>query len=650
MSEFLQDPSVLTKDKLKSALLAHNVALPNGEQRKGVYVDLYLKNLTAQNRRSAAPEPAFSSDEEPPAPVLSGRSRSGRKATRKTDRVRPEEIDVTELTNEGLKDQLLKYGVNAGPIVASTRKLYEKKLQKLLDQGPPETVVQLSEPAVTGNSQNGNTDSDQYSDKEEEATKAEPEPEPEPVPVVERPMRSRGKAPVTTRTRSGQHKQLKDDYEEEDFQVLNVQRKSRRTSRRVDQTVPASDDTDFSELSAAESLPTPRERARPSSVPKDPKPLLADRPSSISYVTKSSLNDSSRYSNITPTHSAFYNLEKDFSSEKHCEKGPLSVKIGSPRHTQSSTWQNSKKLSERGTASTAALNEEAPGSLLDTALIEGLSQEPKSASLAKQVKRCVQLQPASAQPSEDLIHMMCRLSPPAALQPKTSLLQSASVDSPHRPAPEDPPPASLYSSKEDFYGSSSALLRGKQTKLRTFLSPVTPVREKDNSFGDKGSPLIEKLSAVEQTPKTPDRDVLKELFPNETLNTPTGISATRRQPIKGAAGRSFSDSWRDDLRPRLTEIRHTSSSSTSSYTETRSAIHRTNAVPLNALPLSSILKPAAPPAVQVKTRRRLPVWLQLLLLSAVAGFLFFVYQAMETNEMNPFGQSASSRALGSTSK
>uniref|UniRef100_A0A3B1K0T9 Thymopoietin a n=1 Tax=Astyanax mexicanus TaxID=7994 RepID=A0A3B1K0T9_ASTMX len=592
MSEFLQDPSVLTKDKLKSALLAHNVALPNGEQRKGVYVDLYLKNLTAQNRRSAAPEPAFSSDEEPPAPVLSGRSRSGRKATRKTDRVRPEEIDVTELTNEGLKDQLLKYGVNAGPIVASTRKLYEKKLQKLLDQGPPETVVQLSEPAVTGNSQNGNTDSDQYSDKEEEATKAEPEPEPEPVPVVERPMRSRGKAPVTTRTRSGQHK----------------------------------------------------------SVPKDPKPLLADRPSSISYVTKSSLNDSSRYSNITPTHSAFYNLEKDFSSEKHCEKGPLSVKIGSPRHTQSSTWQNSKKLSERGTASTAALNEEAPGSLLDTALIEGLSQEPKSASLAKQVKRCVQLQPASAQPSEDLIHMMCRLSPPAALQPKTSLLQSASVDSPHRPAPEDPPPASLYSSKEDFYGSSSALLRGKQTKLRTFLSPVTPVREKDNSFGDKGSPLIEKLSAVEQTPKTPDRDVLKELFPNETLNTPTGISATRRQPIKGAAGRSFSDSWRDDLRPRLTEIRHTSSSSTSSYTETRSAIHRTNAVPLNALPLSSILKPAAPPAVQVKTRRRLPVWLQLLLLSAVAGFLFFVYQAMETNEMNPFGQSASSRALGSTSK
>lgn len=32
-----------------------------------------------------------------------------------------------------------------------------------------------------------------------------PEPEPEPVPVVERPVRSRGKTPVTTRTRSSQH-------------------------------------------------------------------------------------------------------------------------------------------------------------------------------------------------------------------------------------------------------------------------------------------------------------------------------------------------------------------------------------------------------------------------------------------------------------
>lgn len=50
---------------------------------------------------------------------------------------------------------------------ASTRKVYEKRLQKMLDQGPPEAVAPPSEASQTDGSQNGNTDSDQYSDKEE---------------------------------------------------------------------------------------------------------------------------------------------------------------------------------------------------------------------------------------------------------------------------------------------------------------------------------------------------------------------------------------------------------------------------------------------------------------------------------------------------
>uniref|UniRef100_A0A8C2EW17 Thymopoietin a n=1 Tax=Cyprinus carpio TaxID=7962 RepID=A0A8C2EW17_CYPCA len=367
MSDFLEDPSVLTKDKLKSALLAHNVALPNGEQKKDVYVQLYLKNLTAQNKKSSGSPDVFSSDEElPPAPVLvSNSSRSGRKATRKTDKVRPEDVDVIDLSNEALKDLLLKYGLNAGPIVASTRKVYEKRLQKLLDQGPPETVAPPSEISQTDGRQNGIIDSDQYSDKEEEtvAPAAEFVPEPEPeieaesIPVVERPIRSRGKAPVTSRTRSGQHNR------------------------------------------------------------------------------------------------------------------------------------------------------------------------------------------------------------------------------------------------------------------------------------------VEKVSAIDQTPRTVERDVLKEIFPTENLNTPTGISATCRRPIRGAAGRPLvSDAWLDESRLRLKELRETSSSST--YTETRS-VPRVTAVPLTAS------KPAAPPAVKSRARRSLPVWVQLLLLSAVAGFLFFVYQAMETDEVGLFKQNG---ADDSTSK
>ncbi|MED6264573.1 hypothetical protein CHARACLAT_016252 [Characodon lateralis] len=201
MAEFLEDPSVLTKDKLKNELTAHNVPLPSGEHKKEVYVQLYLKNLTILNNKKIPPVDTFSSDEELSTPVVSNRSRSGRKATKKTDKPRTEEVEVAELTDEDLKQQLAKHGVDTGPIVASTRKVYEKKLQKLLDEpaaepGAPTDVTTL--PKADSN-QNGNTNSDNYSDKEDEEI---PAPELEPVPVVEKPTRSRGKAPVTARTSS----------------------------------------------------------------------------------------------------------------------------------------------------------------------------------------------------------------------------------------------------------------------------------------------------------------------------------------------------------------------------------------------------------------------------------------------------------------
>lgn len=109
---------------------------------------------------------------------------------------------------------------------ASTRKLYEKKLQKLLDQPPPEAEAPAEVTVLpkADSNQNGNTNSDQYSDKEdgERTLKGVGEfgsprfvvvtsffnsedmaaPEPEAVPVVERSVRSRGKPPVTLRTSS----------------------------------------------------------------------------------------------------------------------------------------------------------------------------------------------------------------------------------------------------------------------------------------------------------------------------------------------------------------------------------------------------------------------------------------------------------------
>lgn len=54
----------------------------------------------------------FSLHYQPGCPVL-----FLQKATRKTDKVQPDELDVTVLTDQGLKDELLKHGVDAGPIV-----------------------------------------------------------------------------------------------------------------------------------------------------------------------------------------------------------------------------------------------------------------------------------------------------------------------------------------------------------------------------------------------------------------------------------------------------------------------------------------------------------------------------------------------------
>ncbi|XP_004564829.2 thymopoietin a isoform X2 [Maylandia zebra] len=155
MPEYLGDPSVLTKEKLKSELLANNVELPSGNPTKDVYVQLYLTKLAGQSTRpAAAAADSFSSDEELPPPALPDTSRSsGRKATRKTDKVRPTELDVTALSDKSLRDELLERGLDVGPIV------------EVIAAGGPEPVE-----------------------------------EPEPAPVVERTVRSREKTVMSTRS------------------------------------------------------------------------------------------------------------------------------------------------------------------------------------------------------------------------------------------------------------------------------------------------------------------------------------------------------------------------------------------------------------------------------------------------------------------
>ncbi|XP_018529979.1 LEM domain-containing protein 1 isoform X1 [Lates calcarifer] len=113
MPVFVEDPAHFSKSRLKSDLVAHNVSLPPAASKKEVYVELHLKHIDQKNAAD------FSSDEEDQV----------------QDALSPEDAEIPDpsgLTDDDLKAALLKRGVKAGPIVASTRALYEKKLSKLL--------------------------------------------------------------------------------------------------------------------------------------------------------------------------------------------------------------------------------------------------------------------------------------------------------------------------------------------------------------------------------------------------------------------------------------------------------------------------------------------------------------------------------------
>ncbi|XP_049436788.1 LEM domain-containing protein 1 isoform X2 [Epinephelus fuscoguttatus] len=115
MSLFVEDPAHLSKSRLKSDLVAHNVALPPAKSKKEVYVKLHLKHIDQKNAAD------FSSDEE--------EDRDQDVADEEEDAEVP---DPSGLTDDDLKAALLERGIKAGPIVASTRALYEKKLRTLL--------------------------------------------------------------------------------------------------------------------------------------------------------------------------------------------------------------------------------------------------------------------------------------------------------------------------------------------------------------------------------------------------------------------------------------------------------------------------------------------------------------------------------------
>nr|XP_055044050.1 LEM domain-containing protein 1 isoform X5 [Misgurnus anguillicaudatus] len=140
MPAFIEDPAQFSVERLKSELIANNVELPPADSKKRVYLELYLTSVKTNS-------PDFSSDEED----------DGLVGDVENEEV-SDMVDLHQLTDDQLKAMLLQYGVKAGPIVATTRALYEKKLHRLME-GPAQT---------SQHSVNGTAWTTQYSDSEED--------------------------------------------------------------------------------------------------------------------------------------------------------------------------------------------------------------------------------------------------------------------------------------------------------------------------------------------------------------------------------------------------------------------------------------------------------------------------------------------------
>ncbi|XP_074936444.1 thymopoietin isoform X2 [Phalacrocorax aristotelis] len=489
MPEFLADPSVLTKEKLKSELIANNVSLPGGEQRKDVYVQLYLQHLTARNPPAIA-QPDFSSDEEREPTPLGARSRgaaaAGRKATKKTDKPRLEEkddLDITEMSNEDLQEQLVKYGLNPGPIVASTRKLYEKKLLKLMEQGPelkaPVPLPVISS-AAENTRQNGNNDSDQYSDNEEDATTE--------LRLEKRePLKARTKTPVALKQRRVvEHNQTYSQDEVTETVWTSGSSKSGPLQA-------------FSRESTRVSRRTPRKRVEATvQLPVDDAVITESTPIAETILTAS--NETLQVVNRVPGN----------------------IKHATP-----------------------------------TLSISELSDIPRRT------------------PKKPLM---------TAEQEETDCLHQCFLNH--------------VGHNQSCDLLNTAMIEETEDSTKCFRTPKVT----------RQLPLTKVLERTHTEERRVERDILKEMFPHEA-STPTGISASCRRPIKGAASRPIEHS---DFRMEESFSKYAAKYGTSTDT-----------------------KSEKPPT---KKERSIPLWIKILLFVVISVFLFLVYQSMETNQGNPFSR------------
>ncbi|KAK7078428.1 hypothetical protein SK128_025139 [Halocaridina rubra] len=138
----------LTKDQLKNALVTHGVELPSPSARKEAYLRLY-EEFVAPTGKSKSD---FSSDEEDIVPV---------EQNNMDQSLIVDGFDISSLSDYDLYNRLQEFGATVGPIVDSTRKVYQRKLYVLLGGD-----VVDSPPAYNGDV--ADDDDEEYSDNDVE--------------------------------------------------------------------------------------------------------------------------------------------------------------------------------------------------------------------------------------------------------------------------------------------------------------------------------------------------------------------------------------------------------------------------------------------------------------------------------------------------
>ncbi|KAL7864693.1 hypothetical protein AOLI_G00161130 [Acnodon oligacanthus] len=107
------------------------------------------------------------------ADLLFTRKKAASLVEEEEEREEADMVNLSSLTDDQLKSQLLHYGVKAGPIVGSTRALYERKLQRLMAHSSQFKVNGTSDAAKYSDSEEDEGEEEEDEDEEEESSGSE---------------------------------------------------------------------------------------------------------------------------------------------------------------------------------------------------------------------------------------------------------------------------------------------------------------------------------------------------------------------------------------------------------------------------------------------------------------------------------------------